>query len=102
LLYIIAFWAITAGIFEVVAAVELRKTITNEWLLALSGVLSIIFGVLLVIFPGTGALTIVWLIGSYSIVFGVMLLILGFRLRGHHQRTLGNTMPGSSTGGVRR
>ncbi len=100
LLYVIAFWAITSGVFEIIAAVELRKSIDNEWLLALSGVLSIIFGVLLVLFPGTGALTLVWLIGSYSIVFGVLLVILGFRLRSHHQRQLGNTMPGSTTGTV--
>jgi uncharacterized membrane protein HdeD (DUF308 family) len=100
LLYVIAFWAITSGIFEIVAAIELRKVITNEWFLALSGVLSIIFGVLLILFPGSGALALVWLIGSYSIVFGVILLMLAFRLRSHHQRA-GDVFTGSSANTMR-
>ena len=86
LLYFIAVWAIVIGIFEIVAAIRLRKEIEGEWLLALRGVLAIAFGVILFVNPGAGALAVVWLIGVFSIVLGVIELILAFRLRGHHQR----------------
>ncbi len=81
LLYFIAAWAIVTGILEIIAAIQLRKEIENEWLLAIAGVASILFGILAVIRPGAGALAILWVIGIYAIVFGVMLLILGLRLR---------------------
>jgi uncharacterized membrane protein HdeD (DUF308 family) len=79
---IIASWAIARGLFEIVAAIQLRKELTNEWLLILGGVFSIIFGVLLVLNPAAGALTMVWLIGTFTLVFGIMMIVLSFRLRG--------------------
>jgi uncharacterized membrane protein HdeD (DUF308 family) len=81
LLYLIAAWSLFTGIMEVVAAVKLRKVISGEWLLALSGLLSIVFGILLLLFPGPGALAVVLWIGAYAIVFGSILIALGFRLR---------------------
>jgi uncharacterized membrane protein HdeD (DUF308 family) len=81
LLVVISFWAIVTGVLEIVAAIRLRKEIQDEWLLAFSGVASLALGVLLLIFPAAGALTIVWLIGVYAILFGAMFLSLGLRLR---------------------
>jgi uncharacterized membrane protein HdeD (DUF308 family) len=81
LLYIIAFWSLITGIFEVVTAVRLRREISDEWLMGLGGVASVIFGILLLSFPGAGALAVVWLIGAYAIIFGVLLLSLAIRLR---------------------
>jgi uncharacterized membrane protein HdeD (DUF308 family) len=86
LLYLIAAWAIVIGIFEIAAAIRLRKEIEGEWLLALRGVLAIVFGVVLFANPGAGALAVLWLIGAFSIALGVLNLILAVRLRRHHHR----------------
>ena len=82
LLWVIAFWAILTGVMEVAAAIRLRKELHNEWLLGLAGVASVLFGMLLLLLPGTGALALIWLIGVYALVFGVILIVLGLRLRG--------------------
>jgi uncharacterized membrane protein HdeD (DUF308 family) len=82
LLLFIASWAVLMGVFEIAAAIRLRKHIENEWLLALSGLVSIVFGVLLFLQPGAGALAVIWLIGSFAIFFGILLIALGIRLKG--------------------
>jgi len=81
LLYLIALWAILTGVLEIVAAIGLRREIQGEWLLAISGIVSLILGVLLLIFPAAGEVTVIWLIGVYAILFGAVLLGLGLRLR---------------------
>jgi uncharacterized membrane protein HdeD (DUF308 family) len=81
LLYMIAAWALLTGALEIAAAIRLRKAITGEWLLLLSGIVSIGLGVLLALFPGPGALAVVLWIGAWALVFGVLLIALGLRLR---------------------
>lgn len=81
LLYFIAAWAVVNGVFQIAAAIRLRKQITGEWLLVLSGVLSIVLGILLVLFPGIGLLTMVIWVGAFSVAYGVVLIMLGLRLR---------------------
>lgn len=80
LLILIAAWAIVTGIFEIGAAIQLRRQIYNEWLLVIAGIASIVFGGLLLIKPLAGALAVIWIIGAYAIVFGVLLVALGMRL----------------------
>ena len=80
LLILIAAWAMVTGAFEIAAAIQLRKYIKGEWLLALAGVASVLFALALLFNPAAGALALVWLIGAYSIVFGVLLIVLGVRL----------------------
>ncbi len=80
LLYIIAIWAIVTGISEIIAAFTPGRTATDEWLLVLAGVLSIIFGILLFIFPGVGLLALVWLIGIYAILYGISLIASAFAI----------------------
>ena len=82
LAYIIAAWAIITGALEVIAAIQLRKEIEGEFWLGLSGVLSVLFGILLVLFPGAGILSVLWLVAAYAIIFGVVMILLAFRLRG--------------------
>lgn len=81
LLYVIAAWAIVRGVAEIAAAIHLRRQISNEWILAGSGGLSILFGVLMTLFPGAGALSLLWLIGLFAVVFGGMAVALAWRLR---------------------
>jgi uncharacterized membrane protein HdeD (DUF308 family) len=87
LLYVIGAWAIVTGIIEIAAAIAMRRVIDNELWLALAGLASIGFGSIVSIFPGAGAVGIVWLIASYAIVFGVFLLMLGLRLRRYNAPT---------------
>lgn len=81
ILTIIAAWAIITGVFEIIGAVRLRKEIEGEWFLLLSGLLSVLFGVALAIWPAAGLVAVTWMIGSYAVVFGILLIVLGFRLR---------------------
>ena len=81
LLFYIAIWAIATGVLEIGSAIALRKEIEHEWLLGLSGLASVVFGVLLIARPGAGALTVLWLIGGYAIVFGVLLVMLSLKAR---------------------
>jgi uncharacterized membrane protein HdeD (DUF308 family) len=81
LLFLIAGWLVATGALEIATAVALRKQITGEWLLALSGILSIAFGVLIFLLPGPGALAVLIWIGTYALVFGAVLVALALRLR---------------------
>ena len=82
LLSLIAVWAVFTGIFEISTAIKLRKELSNEWMLILGGALSVVFGVLVFTMPRAGAISIVWLIGTYAVIYGAMLLTVAFRLRG--------------------
>jgi uncharacterized membrane protein HdeD (DUF308 family) len=81
LVFVIGAWAVVTGIFQIVAAVRLRKYIAGEWLLILGGIASVLFGVLITIAPLAGALVIALWVGAYTLVFGVLLIALAFRLR---------------------
>src|SRR6266545_4532178 len=86
LVSLIAIWAIVTGLLEIGSAVRLRREIANEWLLGLSGVISVVFGIYLIVSPQQGALAVVSVIGFYAIAFGITLSGLALRLRQHGQR----------------
>src|SRR5262245_30501451 len=81
LLYLIAFWAIVTGVFEVITAIRLRHEIRGEWIMALIAILSMAFGLLLVSFPVTGALSVILIIGAFAFATGALMIALAFKLR---------------------
>lgn len=86
LLFFIAGWAIVTGIFQIVGAIILHKEIENEWWLVLEGVLSLLFGIAIMVWPGAGALALVWLIGWYAILFGVLAAGFAFTVKKYRPR----------------
>jgi uncharacterized membrane protein HdeD (DUF308 family) len=83
LMYFIAAWAIATGVFQIIGAVRLRKEIDNEWLLILVGVISVLFGIGVMLVPGAGALVLFWVIGTFALITGGLLIAPAFRLRKH-------------------
>ena len=77
----VAWWAIIAGIIQIVVAIEMRKEIENEWALIIGALLSIVFGILLLWRPLAGVITLAYLFGFFALIFGVAMLSLGVRLR---------------------
>lgn len=77
-----AAWAVVAGIFRIIAAIRLRKEIEGEWALGLSGLLMVIWGVLMALIPAAGLLSLAWLIGVFALLIGGVMVVLSFRLRG--------------------
>lgn len=80
-LILIAAWAVVTGIFEIITAVRLRKVIEGELWLILGGLVSVAFGLLVMVYPASGAFAVGFLIGAYAIVFGVMFIMLALGLR---------------------
>lgn len=78
---IIAASAIARGVFEIYAAITLRKELDDEWILGLSGVMSIIFGLLIMFRPGAGLIALTLLIGAYMLALGIFAIALALRLR---------------------
>jgi len=81
LVFIIGFTVLFTGVLDLAAAIRLRRQIRNEWVLAASGLVSIIFGVLVILFPGAGALALVGIIGAYAFLTGILLLAIAMRAR---------------------
>jgi uncharacterized membrane protein HdeD (DUF308 family) len=73
--------AIVTGVLDLIAAVRLKRRGRTEWLLFFIGILSVLFGIFVLVVPGAGALALVWMIGTYAIVTGALLLVLGLVAR---------------------
>jgi uncharacterized membrane protein HdeD (DUF308 family) len=81
LLYLIAAWAFIRGLFEIATAIQMRKQISNEWSLILSGIIAIVFAIVLVANPSAGALAMIFVIGTFAILFGLAMIFLAFRIK---------------------
>jgi uncharacterized membrane protein HdeD (DUF308 family) len=91
LLVFIGVWTLTRGIMEIAGAIQMRHETEDAWLLALDGVISVIFGLSVLAFPGAGALALIWIIAAYAIVSGAVLIMLSLRVR-QHRRARGGEM----------
>lgn len=80
-MFFIAAWMVIIGVLQIVYAIRVRKEISNEWWIILSGALSVVLGIWFFAFPGDGAVSLVWLIGLYAVFFGVLLVLFAFRAR---------------------
>jgi uncharacterized membrane protein HdeD (DUF308 family) len=87
LVYVVGFWAILSGGMEIIFATQTRKEVKNEWWIILSGILSIGFGIYLVLNPGIGLVTLLVLLGIYAIVSGVLKILFAFRVKGLRDQT---------------
>ena len=101
LLFIIAAWALISGVAEIVFALSWPDTLAHPWLAALSGALSVVFGILLVVWPRSGVIALTWLVGIYAIIYGASQLYYAFRLQAlrHELRSLfgrGHRTPAAS------
>jgi len=83
LLVVIGICALMYGVVEIVGAIRLRKEIDNEWMLIIHGALAALFGIIVLVRPGAGALALIWLIGAFAILSGVLLLAFAFTLKKH-------------------
>jgi len=93
LIYVVAGWAVITGVLEIMAAMRLRRHVTGEWLLILTGIVSIIFGAAIFAAPIVGAIAITWWLGVYALIFGALTLTLAFRLKTLHGAALAPVGP---------
>ena len=84
LLLYIAAWSLVMGVLQIVAAIRLRKEIRGEFWLGLAGALSIALAVLILVSPGAGALSLIWIIAGFAVLYGITLLMLGFKVKKLH------------------
>lgn len=96
MIFIVAFWSIFGGVMELYSAWQLRKDIDNEWLLALNGVFSVLFGIILLLRPFTGIGVLIFITAFYLLLTGVMQIALGFKVRGW-SNTLSERTPQPAT-----
>ncbi|RTL62216.1 MAG: HdeD family acid-resistance protein [Pseudonocardiaceae bacterium] len=82
ILFLIAFWSIVAGIAEITESLTMRRNGSSTWGWVLAaGILSIVFGILLVVQPSAGLVTLLWIAGIWALVFGIVVVVWAFRLR---------------------
>ena len=81
LLFYIAIWAVAVGVLRIIMAIRLRKEIQGEWIMIISGIISVLFGLVLITQPTAGIFAILWVVAAFSLVGGLMLVALSFRAR---------------------
>lgn len=86
LVVIVGAWAAAIGVLEIIGAIWLREEMEDEWLLIVIGIISVLFGIAILLRPGAGALALAWAIGAFALVSGLLHLALAFRLKGGEVR----------------
>jgi uncharacterized membrane protein HdeD (DUF308 family) len=90
LIYFIGSWALVGGVLQIVAGVMLSRVLTGEWRLILSGALSVLFGLWMMVAPGEGAVALLWVIATYTVLLGIALIAAGIQLRSVNARLAGS------------
>ncbi|MGO4523851.1 HdeD family acid-resistance protein [Microvirga sp. 2MCAF35] len=83
---LMAVWSLITGVLMIVAAFKLNPAYGRGWLI-FSGIVSVLFGVSLLVAPLIGAVVLTWWLGAYALVFGISLLMLAFKLKGYKDET---------------
>lgn len=81
LVYVIGLWAIFGGVSEVFAALSIKREFDRWWIMLLSGILSVIFGLLIIASPFEGMLVMIWFLAGFTLLVGIFLLIFALRLK---------------------
>ena len=81
LVMIIGVWAFFTGIFEIIYAIQYRHAIAHPWAVGISGLLSATVGFFFAVFPGAGALSLIWVIAAYAILYGILMIVAAFQLK---------------------
>ena len=81
LVMIIGFWALATGVFEILYAIQYRHAISHPWAVGISGLLSAAVGFVFVMFPGAGALSLIWVIAAYAVLYGILMIVAAIQLR---------------------
>ena len=100
ILFFVGFWAIMVGITEIVGSIADRNEIPHAWLLALEGIISVLFGIAMVVWPGVGLLTVALLVGIYALIHGLLYCAVAFRVRSMGQTLAARTPPAISDSGA--
>jgi uncharacterized membrane protein HdeD (DUF308 family) len=79
--YLVAFQAILAGVFLVMLGYKVRAVTEREWVLYITGGLSILFGMLVLVNPAAGGLSVIWLIAAWAVVTGVLRILFAFKVK---------------------
>jgi len=82
----VGLWSLFTGVLEIIAGIQLRDIVENEWMYVFAGIVSILFGVLVLRYPVAGAIGVVWLFAGYAFIFGVLAIALSYRLQQLHSK----------------
>ena len=85
-IYLVAFQALLLGVFLVMLAYKVRAATEREWILYLTGALSVVFGVLVFLNPAVGGISVIWMIAAWALVIGTLKIIFAFRVKSLPER----------------
>ncbi|UCD98600.1 MAG: DUF308 domain-containing protein [Chloroflexota bacterium] len=78
---LVGLWALFKGLIELMAGIALRDEVEGEWILILTGVLTLVFGVFALLLPFTESVAAIWMLGLYAFLNGTLWVVIGFEAR---------------------
>lgn len=80
LVLVFAFWLVVTGLLDIVSAVRLRHLLERQWTIGLSGLIAVVVGTVILLYPAIGALGLMWLFGGFVSVSGLFSLSCGWQM----------------------